>query len=166
MADGGFWLQWQGTHWQEVPRDAVLQTTYDVPAAIHIEAAFEDDPKAVSALRKHATATQSRSRLEAIVELARPLLSVGVERLDTDPMLLSVRNGQLDLSTGAVNPHNPDDFITKFIDIEYQPDAKRPRWDQFVCEITCGDDDLARFLQRVGGYCLTGLTREQVLFLF
>jgi putative DNA primase/helicase len=166
VADGGFWLQWQGTHWQDVSRDMALQMAYDVPGAIHLEAAFEDDPKAMEAIRKHAKATQSRPRLEAIVELARPLLSVHVERLDADPMLLSVRNGQLDLSKGTLEPHNPDDFITKFIDIEYQPDAKRPRWDQFIREIMCEDDELARFLQRVGGYCLSGLTREQVLFIF
>jgi hypothetical protein len=39
-----------------------------------------------------------------------------------------------------------------------------PTWEKFIDRITGGDTDLAKFLQRVIGYSLTGLTTEHALF--
>ena len=38
-----------------------------------------------------------------------------------------------------------------------------PRWLQFLEEATGGDVELVRFLRQLVGYCLTGVTTEQVL---
>ena len=37
-------------------------------------------------------------------------------------------------------------------------------WFQFLDKVTGGDLELQRYLQRVAGYCLTGITSEHVLF--
>ena len=41
-----------------------------------------------------------------------------------------------------------------------------PRWLQFLDEITGGNAELQRFLQRIAGYSLTGSTRDHALFFF
>ena len=44
------------------------------------------------------------------------------------------------------------------------PGADCPLWLKFLTRITDGDVELQAFLQRVAGYCLTGITREHALF--
>jgi putative DNA primase/helicase len=41
-----------------------------------------------------------------------------------------------------------------------------PRWRAFLEEITGGDPEMQAYLQRIAGYCLTGLIAEQVFFFF
>ncbi len=60
--------------------------------------------------------------------------------------------------------HEPADYMTKQAAVS--PKGKCPRWRKFMQEITGGDAELARYLQRVAGYCLTGVTYEQELFFF
>ncbi|MFO7788567.1 MAG: phage/plasmid primase, P4 family, partial [Halospina sp.] len=45
--------------------------------------------------------------------------------------------------------------------VEYLSDAECPRWERFLREICCGDDELVEFLRLSLGYSLTGLTTEQ-----
>jgi putative DNA primase/helicase len=135
----GIWLHWCGSHWKTIHRDAVFKMVFDVPGAILIEAKSAEDEKAATTLRKHALATQARSKLEATLELARPLLTIDGDRLDTDRMMFAVKNGQLDLTTGTLLPHCREDYITKCLYCDYDPIAPRPRWDRFVSEVTCGD---------------------------
>ncbi len=47
----------------------------------------------------------------------------------------------------------------------FDPRAKCPLWLKFLDRITGGDEALQRFLQQAIGYCLTGDTREQCLFI-
>lgn len=44
------------------------------------------------------------------------------------------------------------------------PRGQCPRWLAFLADVTGGDADLAAYLQRVVGYCLTGVTSEHALF--
>jgi putative DNA primase/helicase len=44
------------------------------------------------------------------------------------------------------------------------PSGDCPIWRTFLSRITDGDVDLMRFMQRVLGYALTGLTAEHALF--
>jgi putative DNA primase/helicase len=81
-------------------------------------------------------------------------------------MALAVRNGQINLRTGELEPHNRASFITKLIDVDYDPHAPRPRWNAFVRQVSDGDDEVAGFLQRVAGYSLTGSCKEQCLFVY
>jgi putative DNA primase/helicase len=42
--------------------------------------------------------------------------------------------------------------------------AACPTWQRFLHQVTAGDVSLQEFLQRMAGYCLTGLTSEHALF--
>jgi putative DNA primase/helicase len=48
------------------------------------------------------------------------------------------------------------------LDIPYDTQTLAPRWNQFIREIT----QLAAFLQRISGYCLTEDISEQCAFIF
>src|SRR5512135_3318320 len=118
------------------------------------------------ALLQWALKSEAKRQIDALIGLAWSEPGVPVEpgQLNTDPMLLNVANGTLDLRTGALRPHRPEDLITKLAPVAYDPEAACPRWDAFLRRILDDDADLIRFVQRALGYALTGSVAEHVLF--
>jgi putative DNA primase/helicase len=85
--------------------------------------------------------------------------------LDSNPDLLNCKNGTLNLRTGELRAHSPDDYLTKMLNIEYQADAQCPRWEAFLFEIFDSDQELLDFVHRALGYSITGDVSEQVFFI-
>src|SRR5690606_25902356 len=56
-----------------------------------------------------------------------------------------------------------DDLISRISPVVYDPTATHPVWTKFLHDLTGGDEDLARFLQRLVGYALLGDPGEEVL---
>jgi putative DNA primase/helicase len=63
-------------------------------------------------------------------------------------------------------PHRKDDYITKLIPYDYNPDATCPRFDTFLRETFNGHLSLIGYVNRLAGYCCTGLTTEQKWWIF
>lgn len=120
---------------------------------------------------RRANETGARRRLAqantiyAVLNLASSdrLLAATVDQWDADPMMLNTPAGVFDLRTGEMRPAMPEDYLTKMTSVA-PSDAPAPRWARFLEEVTRGDVELQAFLQRVAGYCLTGLTIEHSLF--
>lgn len=68
----------------------------------------------------------------------------------------------VNLYTGEQRAPRPEDYTTKATAVS--PGGDCPLWHAFLDRVTDGDVSLQDYLQRVCGYCLTGLTREHVLF--
>jgi P4 family phage/plasmid primase-like protien len=80
--------------------------------------------------------------------------------------IISVHNGLLDLDADPprLRLHNPDFFITVSLPYAYQPEAKCPKWEQFLQETFVDDEDREEkigFLQRWFGLCLISDTTYQ-----
>lgn len=157
------WIAWTGTHWAIGADHIVVELAARTVRALYAELAKETDDHRRQALAKHAVASESASRIRAMVELARthPAIRVEPEALDADPWLLGVQNGVIDLRTGQLRPHRREDLITRTIPIEYDPNARAPRWEAFLAEIQ-PDREMRAFLHRFTGYVLTGDTGEQI----
>jgi putative DNA primase/helicase len=110
---------------------------------------------------------ESVGRLSAIVKLAQSDERIAVEPsvFDKSRFLLNCLNGTLDLKTGSLSPHRPEDRITKLAPVVYDPDAACPKWDAFLTTIMGNSDDTIRYLGRVAGYALTGDVGERCLIL-
>ena len=108
--------------------------------------------------------SENTPTLRESLKLAAPLLRLEPPFLDAHPTLLNVENGTLDLATGELQPHRQEDFLTRLAPVEYQPEAQAPRWRDFIDQVSCGNERLARYLQTALGYSITGLVREQCLF--
>jgi putative DNA primase/helicase len=70
----------------------------------------------------------------------------------------------VNLLTGELREHRRDDAITKCTAVT--PGGACPLWEAALQCWTAGDSQLARFLQRLMGYSLTGSTREEVFVFF
>ncbi|MEK7315386.1 MAG: phage/plasmid primase, P4 family [Candidatus Eisenbacteria bacterium] len=157
------WLVWDGKRWKRDQTAEVMRRGKETIRALYTEAALlADTERAV--LVKHALGSEKEDRLRAMVSLAtsEPGIVVLPEDLDSDPWLLCVKNGTVDLRTGALRPHSRDDLITKMAPVAYDPDATCPVLDSFLNRMV-PDPEERSFLQRGTGYTLTGDTSEEVL---
>lgn len=68
----------------------------------------------------------------------------------------------IELRSGVARPSRPEDYATKSTAVAAGGDC--PLWLAFLDRVTGGDGELQAYLQRVAGYCLTGITSEHVLF--
>lgn len=160
------WLVWNGRVWQRGDKLA-LELAKRTIRRIYSEAADIEDDARRKALSKHALESESRFRISAMLALAEsdPKIAAEVDDFDRNPMLLNFRNGTVDLRTGLLEEHRRDDLLALMIDLDYDPDARSELWDKFLEQATEGQDGLADFLRRAAGYTLTGLTREDAMFL-
>jgi putative DNA primase/helicase len=117
---------------------------------------------------KHALRSERLERIRAMVELAKsePRMCVEPNQLDRDPLLFNCENGTIDLRTGELREHRKSDYITKKAPVVFEPAARDPLWEEHIRHTTRGNTDLAEYLQRLAGYCLTGLTDEEIILLF
>lgn len=103
-----------------------------------------------------------RGNLLALAQSVKPIAEAG-DDWDTDPWLLGVRNGVVDLRTGLLREGRPEDRITMQASVTFDPDAKCPIWDKTLTDIFGGDEELMSYFDRFVGYSLTGDCREEAL---
>lgn len=99
-----------------------------------------------------------------MLTLAQHKLPVHIRELDANEWLLNVQNGTIDLRTGEKKPHDPDDFITRIISMDYDPKATSEEWNFFLARIFDKDVALIDYVQRGIGYSATGNQGEQIFF--
>lgn len=116
-----------------------------------------------SELLKHAVKSESKHATDAMISCARSFLVTHTDKLDSDPWLLNVANGTLDLKTGELREHRKEDFITRLVPVVYDPDAQSADFEEFLNTIMCGREELVKFLQLFAGYSLCGWTGERKL---
>lgn len=108
--------------------------------------------------------SQNVSRANSCVTASATRLPTAMAELNAHPMLFNVGNGTIDLRTGDLLPHDREHRITQLSPVEWDDHAKCPTWDRFIDETTEGSAELAMYMQRVAGYCLTGSIKEHALF--
>ena len=160
------WLVWDGTRWKPDAIGSVVEFAKETARKIHEEAATVADVKVQETISKFAMRYQAEARLSAMIKLARsePGIPILPHELDANPWQFNVLNGTINLTTGELEPHRQADLITRVAPIHYDRFARLPLWDAFLDSVTEGDVEVQDFLQRAGGYSLTGDTREEKLF--
>lgn len=180
----GKWLFWSGTHWQ---RDETLDHLSRIRTYLRLRAteivdwadraglALADDPDRKRAeklnnwAREQAKSLRSQSTVAAVANLARanPASSAGHEAFDRDRLLLGTPGGTIDLRSGLLRTARPEEMISHRVTCAPADPGVVPQlWCNFLRDITDGNDDVVRFLQRAAGYALTGSTDEHKLLFF
>lgn len=161
------WLLW-AEHWWEPDRDAeVRRLAKETARHRYVAAASIQDRDEWEKEAKWAIASESRQRLDAALYLGQaehPMADAG-DKWDTDPWLLGVANGVIDLRTGELRDGCPDDWISMRSPVRYDPDAECPLWLAFLDRIMDGNQALINFIQRKAGNSLTGDVSEQDIIL-
>jgi putative DNA primase/helicase len=150
------WFVWKGTHWAA---DETLEVFHLVRRLCRMVAANCKEDKIAKPIA-------SKKTVSAVFSLARAdrRIAANTEQWDCHPLLLNTPSGVIDLLSGKQRPHDPRDYQTKITAVAPNPACTIPLWQAFLNRITGGDVEFAKFLQRVCGYALTGLTTEHALF--
>jgi putative DNA primase/helicase len=162
----GRWLRWEKHWWLEDQRDQVWQMAKCAARVRYTQAGNIPDENERKAEMSWARKSESKSALQAALTLAkseRPLCTSG-EEWDSNPWSLGVENGVVDLRTGKIRDGKQSDLITMHTRIVFDPAAQCPRWLRFLDEVFGSDRELIEYVHRSVGYCLTGITTEQVIF--
>lgn len=160
----GRWLAWDGKRWKTDETGEVFRRAKETIQSLYREAAAATDDDRRRKVGKHALASESGSKIRAMISLAQSELPILPDEMDRDPWLLNVLNGTLDLKWGCHRPHRREDLITKIAPVEPRPDAECPFWLEHLNKIFQGNASLIAFLRRALGYSLTGVTDERALF--
>jgi len=148
------WIEWDGTRWAQ---DRTLKT-FSRSRDICRSAASECNEKATA--KKIASA----GKVYATERLARSdqTLAATTDQWDRENFLLNTPNGTVDLTTGLLNEHRRQDYLTKMTAVG--PQEGCPNWHKFLDRTFDGNIDSQKFIQRVVGYALTGDVSEQAMF--
>lgn len=192
FSDALGWLVWSGTHWErsdhraltlatelsgEMLADALAENRGALVALAEAKAAeaegagkAEDTEQAASrvaaakAYLQHAKQTRSAGRLKSMLELAKPTFVVKADTLDANPADLNTPAGIVDLTTGALRPHDRAARCSQITAVSPGEQGAR-MWADFLDTITQGDGSLRGFLQLVAGMALHGKVYHEGLIL-
>ena len=159
------WYIWNGRRWERDRKMRSMELVHKTVRSILTDAANTRLSKEQAKLAaKHAFKSENSTRMKAILEHARPKVSLAQDELDAHPMLLNVKNGIVDLKTGQLLPHNPKLLLSQIANTAFDPTASCSRWLEFVNWCFKGDQNLINFVQKGIGYSIAGEIREQNFF--
>lgn len=163
------WLVWDGKRFAVSDTKALgLATAYTkevlAEATEHHNALFRGltarefltaDQKDAEDYLKYAKRLRKNNAIKNVLSLAAPPFEVRQDDLDVDPFALCTPGGVIDLRTGQARKHDPNDRCTKITAVSPSKDGAK-RWQDFLRDITLGDDSLRGFLQMLCGMAAIG----------
>ena len=148
------WMLWDGAVWK---KDDTLRVYDLVRRSCRAISGEARDPKTRAML----TSAKTVAAIEKLVRSDRRHAS-SAEEWDADPWLLNTPGGIVNLRTGDLSTHNAEHLMTKSAAVA--PGGDCPQWREFLDKVTGNNRQLADFLKRIAGYCLTGATAEHAMF--
>lgn len=132
----------------------------DLMYTFALEIRDEDKRKAYM---KYVSRWQSHNNRVNILKDAQVHYPIPFGSFDTDLYIFNCKNGTFHIDTGEFTEHRSTDLLTKMSQVIYDPTAQSDRFDTYIDEIMCGDQERAKFLQKIMGYGLTGDTRYECM---
>lgn len=160
------WLFYDGRRWDADGENGVKERLKQLADAfaLYVLQNVQDESKRGEYLKFAGKWQQLRTR-ETILKDAASVRPVMSDDFDRQPYLLNCQNGTLDLNTLEFREHRAADMLSRVAAVSYDPTATAPRWERFIDEVTDGDRETARYIQKAAGYALTGSTRHECLFI-
>ena len=107
----GEWKRYENGVWRPVPENIIKRQIVAT-----LEAAKADGVRPTSWL------------LSSVLDFAQVQSAVADEKWDADPDILVCRNGTLEISSGTLREHRPEDFALGAVPYEFDADAHAPTW--------------------------------------
>lgn len=160
------WLAYEDGRWVRDAESQARNYAIDCVNAMMKEALNHCDRNRSNLLRAHAQRTYANSRLKDMLAIASGLPGIAARAQDfNNRAYLNVKNGTIDLKTGDLLPHNPEDLLTEQAPVVFDPVATAPTFERFIRSIFNNNEELISYVQRIIGYALAGRNREEVFFM-
>src|SRR5262249_46818085 len=122
------WLYWDGTRWIRDTDGTVMRKAQEMFNIFWAEAGQITNLNERARAVKLALKAGRGKEIKAMIELAaaQPGIAAKPELFDSNPWLLGVKNGVVDLRAGNCRPARREDYITKHAGTEYLEGAECP----------------------------------------
>jgi putative DNA primase/helicase len=143
----GTWMEWDGKRWKAEKTDKAFDFARSLSRSLNWEGK---------------AAMGTASFCGGVEKFARASRTFAVEgdQFDRDHYLLNTPSGTIDLRTGKMRPHDPNDKITLCTAAAPDSGGDGSAFRKFMTEITAGDQELIRFHQVSLGACLSGAVED------
>ncbi len=165
------WLVWNGKHWEKGSpktngstkvRDIAQRVARNILLEAH---KIQNNTDLQQKYAKWSHISQNSGRLDAMLKEAKTDgISVSDSVFDEHhPLLVNMQNGEFNLETGKLAPHEPKKYSTRITRTNYVPNAKCPKFETFMEKIL-PNKEIRDFVQRAVGYSITGHSDEKAWF--
>ena len=159
------WYSYDGGIWKpDTGNLKVMELCKALADALLIHAVEIQDERQRSAFIDYCRRWQQRKYREVVLKDAQGVYPIAMSEFDRDPFVFNCSNGTLHLGSMEFRDHCSEDRLTKISPVKFDPTACCKRFEEFVGEITSGDAEKAKFLQKAFGYGISGDTRHECLF--
>jgi len=159
-------FKWTDNRWKPVSRADIFNLARKTVFKIQSEARHAAAEAEANDLRRWSLVSQSEAKIRSMINMAckHEDIQVRLSDFDKDRNRINCLNGIIDLTSSQLLGRTPKDYVSKIINVDYDPYAKAPHFKTFIGQIFGHDKELIDWVQRALGYSLTGSTSEQVLF--
>lgn len=107
---------------------------------------------------------RSSKGVSGLLSQITEMLMIHGTELDSRPYLLNTPAGTINLTTGEMHPHNPDDLITKITAVSPSEEGRELWLDSLNKTFLC-DQELIDYVQEVCGLLIIGKVTEEMLYI-
>ncbi|SDE90531.1 DNA primase family protein [Limimaricola pyoseonensis] len=126
--------------------------------------------------RTFAKSTGNTGKIDAMLTEAGVTLSKTLDELDADPLAINTASGTLHFvvheakgqpkrAAWEMRDHDREDYLTKCMPVEHDPEAKAPLFDAFLRRVQ-PDPQIRGFLQRWFALSMTGVVVQNLVFFY
>lgn len=153
------WLTYSGSHWAQESAEAALGLATVSTLRLRRAAGAKAGKEAVVQCSQ-----PNAARVEKAKKMFRDHAEVSVSTFDNNPDLLNVGNGVLNLRTGDLSPHSPEQRFTYCLDTNYYHDADYADWVKWLTTVVRGGTEIVDYLQMAVGCSITGDVSQEILW--
>ena len=159
------WHVWEDHRWvvDKRMRHEIIIRDLLKDEAVRLMAQGRAAKKEGAEKRAAARRFQSSSGISAVVKLIQARVAQDPTDFDVDPFVLNTPAGIIDLRTGGNEPTSSERMLSRATAVAPAPGVP-VLWNKFMQDLTGGDAELARYVQKMAGYALTGDITEKVLW--
>src|SRR5207253_179895 len=121
-----------------------LRKAEQMPKLFLQEASKIDDPQRRQKAALAAISAGNQKALNAMISLAQSQIEIAAAPtlFDSNPLLLGVANGVVELGTGTFRQSLKEDYIIKQAGTTYDPAATCPIWEKFLSRVLSENTEL------------------------
>ena len=167
------WVMYNGKYWQAIDREQAYRHVVSVVEAIKREITqalnqVKDDgerAKALTSLFRKAIDRRNNRHLRDVVTVMQGMNTCHAIDFDRDPYALNCDNGHLDLRTGKLSPHSPNQMCMKCTGVAYTGPSHSSLWRDTVAAIL-PNEKTRHYMHKVLGYAICGdVSKHESYFL-
>jgi putative DNA primase/helicase len=153
----GDFYQWNVSHYARIDEGAVLGEIYAFLDGAKVRNGNGEDVRYI--LRARDAEEILKCLKNGLILPSKLTEPYWLDRKEPAPSIIAFRNRLVDYETGEIFEPTPKLWVTHAVDFEFDPNAKAPRFEQFLEEIQAGDQEAQQCLLEQLGYGMTNETK-------